>query len=238
MAYVEEYGGSRPAIQPPQPPPDEIDAWHRRARRRLNTPQCDAMERRKKRPKDKDNLIRALKLRDLTAVIGGRYGGPVPDDLDDPDLDYGDVYLMLAVQHRPPWAEPVEWLQDWAAEWAPTWSADHVQRIAECAAAKPRWYSGDKSADLLKVTFAERQLLHLTNIGACDMTKKQRKKLVADEKRERDRQRKALHDRANGVQSRNQYLAAAAQKNASREAAGISRSTQHRRDRKARDTSA
>lgn len=66
-------------------------------------------------------------------------------------------------------------IADWARNWVPTLDQAFVADVVERARIEdPRLLKADAIAKLLKVTQAERTILKLRTIGACDRTKRQR----------------------------------------------------------------
>jgi hypothetical protein len=96
-----------------------------------------------------------------------------------------------------------QWLRAWVTE-------NHLpctgRHIAQVCAAPPRTYTNDELADLLSVSFADRQRLKLWSFGAYDVAKADRKRLAGDLKRTKDKQRAADRRRAQGAKPRAQSL--------------------------------
>ncbi|WP_281930897.1 hypothetical protein [Roseibium album] len=102
-----------------------------------------------------------------------------------------------------------QWLQRWAP-WADVnFSSDIWSKISWCE----RRPKADALADALGVTLAERTLLKLTQIGACDVTTEQRKAIAKERKRTNDRLAKREKRRKAGAIPRAQYEAESIERN-------------------------
>ena len=116
------------------------------------------------------------------------------------------------------------WLARWAAEHLPEAKPEQITAVAEI----PRQeYSADELAEILHVTYAERQRLNVWAFGACDMIREERLKRAKADKQKKDRERAKLRRRERGAKPREQSLS----RTQPWKALGISRSTWDRRRR-------
>jgi hypothetical protein len=171
-----------------------------RARRRLKTPQYDALMRRK-HGKSKDNVwrLRCYKLAREIVVL-----------MDDQAVtaDESRPYLEIIAQHNPnPKKSASQWLAKLAADYDIACPASLLDQIGDAADFRPRDYTPDYIGHALEVTFEDRERLELWQIGCCDVSAKERKALMAERKRQKDRKRNARKRRDKGAQSRAEYLA-------------------------------
>jgi hypothetical protein len=103
--------------------------------------------------------------------------------------------------------------------------------IVDEANAIPRAWGADRLAKHLALTYQQRTLLGITTIGACDFSKRQRKK----QRKHKARMRKERMRRAGGVLSRVEYEANSTAAKARAE--GVSRMTIYRRRKRAAEQS-
>jgi hypothetical protein len=118
-------------------------------------------------------------------------------------------------------------------EFAPWLSENEFQRMAEEALRVRRWWTADKLAQRIGLTYEDRQRLRITMIGAVDMPKIERDRLT----RERAAAAKKARRRANGVIPREEYEAGSISRTEPWKAEGISRATWYRRRCQASETS-
>jgi hypothetical protein len=124
-----------------------------------------------------------------------------------PDDDAGRDCLYIAACHlwhagRKQGADAT--IAGWAAQWAPWCNRADLANLVERVEADPRKWTADSLAHELGITFAVRQALKLTTIGAIDLDKAGRKQRRNDRKAEKETQRR----RKNGAVPRADYLAA------------------------------
>ena len=94
------------------------------------------------------------------------------------------------------------WLARWASHHLPEATPEQI-----AAANIPlQDYSADELADILHVTYAERERLRLWAFGACDMTRDERLDRTKADKRKKDRERAKLRRRKRGAKPRDQSL--------------------------------
>ncbi len=131
-------------------------------------------------------------------------------------------------------AEVLDPLTFWAERWAHFTPADQLREIVALAMQRPAIEKADALGVLLRLTYAERQYLKITTIGACDVSKAERQLISKQKKRERDRIRAAEKRLLAGARSRAEYRATGLTATRPWEAESISRKTwERRRNRKA-----
>jgi hypothetical protein len=167
--------------------------------------------------------VRRLRYGDLVRLFRHRWGYVLPDD----DAGRGDLWLLV-VNLSLAEAEPEKKMHHAIEVWAPwmtpeervayvrhVWGLDLYQRIQ----------TGREIGQLLRLTNAERQSLKLWQFKPIDATDEE---LTAHSKAMR-RERRRAKSRANGVRSRQQYLADMAAIPKPWLALGITRRTWERR---------
>jgi hypothetical protein len=194
------------------PPPDG-----RRGSRPLRTPQYDSVHRRRNAPRSLSRILNAARLSDLAKLAAVRR----PGDLANPRR-----LLEVVAHHYPTDAQLPDWLPLWTQQHFPC-PAALVRKVI--AAFAPHSYSGDELAVELEVKFAVRQRLKLWSFGSCDLTEQERRKLVALDKKAKDRERAAASRRAKGAMLRTDYEAASLSKTKPWLAVGMTERTWHRR---------
>jgi hypothetical protein len=133
----------------------------------------------------------AIRVAELNRLFEARYGTVLPDD------ETGRECVTIAANHlmlMP--GLPRERFMEWAAVHAPWLSVQEVGQILADAASRPQTWKADSLAWRLRLTYADRQALKITTIGAIDCNKAQRTKLrkaasKARTKRHRDAQKAA-----------------------------------------------
>jgi hypothetical protein len=150
-------------------------------------------------------------LRELERIIAHRYNGILPD------TEGADVFLLqTAKQLRrnlkdrrglPTSDDVLDRLTFWAERWAHFTPAEHLREIVALVMRQPAIEKADPLAALLHLTYAERQYLRITTIGACDVSRAERQLLSKQKKRERDRIRAAEKRLLAGARPRDEYLA-------------------------------
>jgi hypothetical protein len=165
-----------------------------------------------------------LRLREIEKLIRRRHQGPVPDPGDTDSRDDCLAYIRAAAL-----ALSGQSMAAWCRMWAP-WAAEaDLLPIVSSAATRRRMMTADGCAGLLCVTMAERTALKLKTIGACDLPKATRKKLVKDRKRERDRKRQEERRRQAGRKDRASYVSESLSTSKPWQALGMSRRTWYRK---------
>ena len=181
------------------------------------------LSERPKRSFERRFSLGIMRLREIERIIVARYG-PILPETDDIDVFFRVVALSCSGQD----------LTDWARRWAP-WSLSRAEELIEPheeeSTGRVRMLRADAVASLLRVTFEEREALGLNTIGACDVSKAIRKRIVRKRKRERDRQRNKEKRRAAGTKSRETYLQGSLSANKPWQVEGISRAAWYRRQR-------
>lgn len=192
------------------------------------------------------------RLREIETVIAARHGLlPATDD--------ADLYLLPIAQHLRARAEQtarivygpgsirgpsnpdltsavIEMLRQWCARSGPEISDETCIRIARDACRNGRVPRADALGKRLRLSYAERQRLGITMIGAFDVDRKQRAALAAERKREADRHRAAAKRRRQGRISRATYEANSVNRLRPWRALDISRATWFRRRKSESDT--
>jgi hypothetical protein len=163
-------------------------------------------------PLDLDAVRNGKVLRDLPRLIEARrQAGDVPE----PSLVR--KYLTIAAHHgymadlerqaaairrgRFESTARYPWLARWAAQHLPEATPEQVAAVAEI----PRQeYSADELAEILHVTYGERQRVQVWAFGACDMTRRERLDRSKADKRGKDRERAKVRRRRRGAKPREQ----------------------------------
>jgi hypothetical protein len=182
--------------------------------------------RAKRRRKDWQFSIELLRMREIESLIRHRHGRCVPDPEDTDDRDTCLAYVRAAAL-----ALTGQDMVAWCRLWTPWVREADLLPILKDTATRRRMMRADGAAGLLNVTMAERTALGFKTIGACDMTKADRKKLTKAKKRERDRNRQDAIRRAAGCEDRKSQRARTLASLKPWEAEGISRATWFRRQR-------
>jgi hypothetical protein len=195
-----------------------------------------ARANREKRPFN----IAVLRVDELDAWFMYRYGDSATRDYVLPDDDAGrdDAFLMVCHLAECPIAPRII-REAWLARHCP-WMGEEER--GHLLARKALKFGADTLARRLGVTYAMRCLLGFRSIGACDMTKDERKAKAKQLRADRARELR----RANGIRSRADYRASftkTAKETKPWETLGIDRATYYRRKRRGllgatRDTNA
>ena len=190
----------------------------RRGGRPLHTPQCDLIYgRRRNEPRSLRRIRNAARLRDLAKLAAfGR-----PSEIANPRR-----LLEVVAAHCPIDAHLPDWLPLWAQQHFPCPAALIREVIAAFA---PADYTDDELAVKLEIKFVARQGLKLWSFGACDLSREERRRSVARDKKTKDRERAAAHRRAKGAETRADYEAVSLTKTEPWIAAGMTRRTWYRR---------
>jgi hypothetical protein len=165
--------------------------------------------------------FKRARLKEIARLVMHRHGGL-------PDTDDRTIYLEAAAAHLNPHSGDHHFaLETWARGIGATLPVEQINHIVENT--KPKRIKADACARMLMVTDAERTLLKLTTIGACDLSRAERIR------RRKARNRKAMQARrrARGALARAEYLANSLSRAKPWEALGISRRTWERRGKPA-----
>jgi len=95
------------------------------------------------------------------------------------------------------------WLARWASHHLPEATPEQIAAVADI---RLQDYSADELADILHVTYAERERLRLWAFGACDMTRDERLDRAKADKRKKDRERAKLRRQKRGAKPQEQSL--------------------------------
>ncbi len=190
---------------------------------------AETVQRTDQAPTNPVDLITRLRVREVEAVIRARHGDVVPDARDTDDLEIVEGYVLAIAGSRGE-------IEGWVRRWLPWFDDTAVLESAHKLAAKlsaatrgPAVLKADAIARLIGVTLAERTRLGLCTIGACDVDRKDRRKLARERKREQDRKRQSRKRTAAGRKPRDQFLAESTAADRPWEREGISRRTWYRR---------
>lgn len=172
------------------------------------------------------------RLRELERIIDARHGKTL-------DTDDAEIYLVPVAQTLRKFHENkngavtfddvLDRLKVWANTWTPLVPDDVLRDAVDEAMQNRRMDHADALAHRLRLRFAEREVLDLRTIGACDVTKAARARARKQRKRARDRDRKAAKRRERGAVAREQYLLKSLSRARPWDADGISRRTWERR---------
>jgi hypothetical protein len=134
-------------------------------------------------------------------------------------------WLVAWVWHNPTSTDQVFALEDISEKMGRKLGPSEIDEILDQAKAIRRRCSADALAKFLGVTYARRQRLRITTIGAIDVGERARKEL----RRRRNRRAHEQRRRANGVRPRAEYRATSRTACKPWEAAGLSRRTWYRK---------
>jgi len=165
-----------------------------------------------------------MRLREIETVIRDRHGPFIPDPEDTDDRDFCLAYARAAILSL-----SAQCGFEWAAKWLPWARRAEIEPFFREAATRKHMMNSDGVAGLLCVTFDERTRLGLKTIGACDLSKADRKKLAKQRKRERDRERMRAKRAAEPRKNRRSYEAESIETLKPWIEEGISRRTWYRR---------
>lgn len=164
----------------------------------------------------------SLRVYELTNLFHARYGRELPDD----DAGRDDARVM--VHHLGALSgDPRRRITPWLRQWCPWLSLAEAEELLIEAITRPQRWRADKLAWRMRLTAADRSALRITTIGAIDMSRAERarrRKLV-------NTIAKVAARRAKGIKPRAEYLASVL-KPRPWEAAGVSRATWYRGQRK------
>jgi hypothetical protein len=161
-------------------------------------------------------VVARMRVSQLERLFASRYGQTLPDD------DAGRDDLFVAAHHVCTKGGDII---AWASLWAPWLGDTEARKLAARVSANPLRWKADTLAARLNVSYAERQRLKLTTIGAVDVPASGRELL----RKQRNKQRKTDARRAKGAKPRAVYEAESAESTRPWAALGISRRTFYRR---------
>lgn len=182
-------------------------------------------ERRAPRRRGSAGLIAMIRLREHERLISVRYRGQLPND--DGGADDLWIAAQLIRQHG---GDTCRKTVDWAKLWAPWCSEQDANALALHVGLHPYKFTADTLAEKLNLTYAERQALGITAIGAIDVDREERERLRRQRSREKEKQKR----RANGAVARDLYEEGSCESWRPWKDQGISRSTWYRRRAAAR----
>lgn len=159
----------------PRPAPEIVEAKKREIALRYG-------RRRKKRSAFQ---MSAIRIAELNRLFKARYGDVLPDD------EIGRECAVIIANHLimlP--GLPQKRLMDWAEQYAPWLTMEELSRLLADAASRTQVWKADSLAWRLRLTYADRQALKITTIGAIDCNKSQREKLRKAAKRRREQARR------------------------------------------------
>lgn len=173
----------------------------------------------------KEKLVKAnsfsvhiLRLREIEWVIASRYGQFLPQ------ADIATSFIRAAAL-----ALSGQDMFEWCKRWAPWTSGETIEAVMEEAKGRRYYQRADDVAELLGVTYVEREELGLNTIGACDVSKLQRRQFAKAHKQKRDRERQREKRRAEGRRDRKSVDAQSLMHSRPWEAEQMSRRTWYRR---------
>jgi len=159
-----------------RPSPEVVEAKKREIAKRY-----------RRRRKRSTFQMSAIRVAELNRLFTARHGVELPND------ETGRQCVMIAAHHLILLAGiPQDRLMRWARDRAPWLTVAEIEKILAEVAAHPKTWRADSLAWLLKLTYADRQALSITTIGAIDCSKIQREAKRSAQKRERERQRRAI----------------------------------------------
>ena len=148
--------------------------------------------------------------------------------------------ILATKPTRPPVTsgDIAEQLGIWLTPRSPIFDDEIIASVARAAMRSKYAHisKADEVAELVQLTYDERQAFGIKTIGSIDVDKATRKRLRKKRKRDRDRVRIALQRRASGVLPREVYLARSLSKTRPWAAQGISRASWYRQRKPADET--
>ena len=131
----------------------------------------------------------AIRVAELNRLFKARYGEVLPDN------EIGRECAVIIANHLimlP--GLPQKRLMDWAEHHAPWLNMEELAQLLADAASRTQVWKADSLAWRLRLTYADRQALKITTIGAIDCNKAERAKIrkaasKARTKRHRDAQK-------------------------------------------------
>ena len=165
-------------------------------------------------------------LRELERIIKHRHGPIIPET--DDAIIYAEV---AAIMHLIIDREGIEnSFPNWCHRWMPWAEKQLIDKLLyEELQQHYVMPSADALGRMLKLSYAERSDLNIRAIRCYDVTREECDKLQATKRREKDRARKKLKRRSEGVKPRPEYVTHSASRQQPWIKEGISRSTWYRR---------
>lgn len=133
----------------------------------------------------------AIRIAELNRLYRARYGEQLPDTPEGRDA------ILIAANHLmllP--GVPQKRLMDWCSTRAPWLTIREIEDILSTVAIRPQTWKADSLAWRLKLTYADREALLITTIGAIDCNKRQREARRKLKGKLRDRTRRAAQKEA------------------------------------------
>lgn len=166
-----------------------------------------------------------LRCDDLDRYFTDRYGPVLPDD----DAGRADAQIMLNHIHYRQAVDRVWLMNDWLDRRTPWLHGEEREAMIAGVFRKPMKYTADRLAGLLGLTYARRQRIGITTIGAIDVDAEQRKEM----RKVKNKEQHAKRRRDTGRMSRDEYENSSITKIAPWKALGLSRATYYRREKQA-----
>jgi len=182
--------------------------------------------RKRARRSDWTFSIELLRLREIEKLIRHRHGAMIPDPEDTDDRETCLNYVRAAALSK-----ASEDITAWSRKWAPWATAAEIHSFILEAFNRRKMMKSDGVAGLLNVTLTERTTIGLNTIGACDVSKSERKKMAKERKRQQDRDRQAKNREARGCKNRKSHEALTITHQKPWVEAGVSRATWYRQRR-------
>jgi hypothetical protein len=161
-----------------------------------------------------------MRVREIELIITSRHGAIVPDPDGTDDRDTCMAYIRAVA-----FSASGQDIREWSRRWAPWASAGDLVPIAAQAAKRKRMLRPDHVAQMLGVTLDERIALSLKTIGASNVSEAERKRIMRERKRERDRTRQLEKRRLAGMADRQSQHSETLTSTKPWEAEGVSRRT-------------
>jgi hypothetical protein len=156
---------------------------------------------------------------EINRLIEARHHGLIPE------TDDTAYFEAMAANLR-----SLEHLLDWTADAAPWASPDMLITIhKQVTGSRSRDLTGQECANLLRVSYGERERLEINTIGSFDVDEQTRAAMAKERKREMDRQRIQARRKAKGAKSRLEFEQQSIEAQKPWEKDGISRRTWFRR---------
>ena len=166
-----------------------------------------------------------LRMREIERIIKYRHGSVLPGG-------YGEQYLVaMAHALHAHQVDVRSALRNWCARFAP-WLTQQfdpmLDEIVRKVSHRVFDLHCDAVANLLELTFQERQKLGIRTIGACDISPAELRRIMKDQKMQRDRERQRANRKAEGRKDRDIYEANSLSRTKPWETLGMSRSKFYR----------
>lgn len=135
--------------------------------------------RRKRRHATKPQLA-AIRIAELNRLFSARYGERLPDN------EIGREAILIVAHHMICLAgHPQQRMTQWAELRAPWLTVTELHAVLAEIATRPQTWKADSLAWRLKLTYADRQALKITTIGAIDCSAKRRQTLRRNKQKQR-----------------------------------------------------